>query len=291
MLFNHSKENINEFQYLFLGGICGEILEPNFVGNYLFENKKMFEMAGVQDITCKTLSTYNCADTNSNILIKLIEEIHLKHNKKIILFAHSKGTLETILTLGKHSKSFLSKIHKAILTQPPLNGVPYIPKAFKKIFKPLMPGVHCLTENNYKDQLNEILLERSDLRDFVTKKLLVIKGHKSEFLDVSWTLKIPYLVNKLTKRKTDGLLSIEDQTFHTEDYHNITLNIDHSDLFCSSKVSNISNHTRKRIFSSLMDWAINQKKISVSDMPKNVQYRIDKNSPRLLNKITRELTV
>ena len=67
------KSDANQYQYLFLGGILGEILELPFIGNYLKVNKEILENEGISDIDYRTLSSLRLAHKNAIELNKIIE--------------------------------------------------------------------------------------------------------------------------------------------------------------------------------------------------------------------------
>jgi len=267
-----SRSEVNNYQYLFLGGILGEVLELSYVGNYLKENKQLFLISGIKHVDYKTLSSKNCAATNASELLEIIKKIHFKNKKKVVIFAHSKGTLETILAMGQGSRVFLDSVHKVILTQAPLDGAPYIPKLIGKVLKPFWPGLQSLSKSNYQKDFTNILVRNNELQDFIKNDLLMIKGYKTDFSNVSWIIKAPFLLTRMTGHMSDGLVRYQDQCFHTENYQQITLNIDHSDLFCSSRLSNLDNKSRREIFAQLLAWIANETPVTHNNMPAAVQF-------------------
>jgi len=239
---------LNRYQYLFLGGILGEALEKKYIGNYLVENCEELKKLGVLNTTYKTLSSKKSAKENAKTLLEILNNHYQKHKKKIILFAHSKACLEAILAIKENKKVYTEIVEKTILTQPPLKGAPYFNKGFTKVLDKTWPGFSCLTKDYYKNEIEEVLIHDQSLKEYIRKNILVIKGYKDNISDVSWIIKLPFLMCKTLGDYSDGLVRLKDQGLEREYYQTITLNIDHSDLYCSTKLSNISSNTRNKIF-------------------------------------------
>ena len=256
---NLSKKQLNEYQYLFLGGIVGEILSLSFISNYLFENERILRQHGVEDIKTMTLNSLLSAETNALKLQKILASQFSLNQKKIILFAHSKGALETILCFKKNLELFEKTVHKVILVQPPFKGSELLGEKTGSLFKIVWPGLHCLKKNHYSEAIENIFNHsQSDNHiRFSKNSILVIKGAKNKTRDVSWILKSPHSIYHLKNKKSDGLVDIHSQTLANEEYMtSVSLDLDHSDLFCSNKLSNLSDKKREELFLSICYWAI-----------------------------------
>ncbi len=256
---NLSKKQLNEFQYLFLGGIVGEVLSLPFVSNYLNENERILRQKGVEDIKTMTLNSLLSAETNAQKLEKILENQYHLNQKKIILFAHSKGALETILCFKKNLNLFEKTVHKVILVQPPFKGSELLGPRTGSLFKIVWPGLHCLKKNHYSDSIESIFNHQhsDDHIRFSKNSFLVIKGAKNKTRDVSWILKSPHSLYRFKNKKSDGLVDIHSQSLSNEDFMtSVSLEIDHSDLFCSNKLSNLSDKKREELFLSICHWAI-----------------------------------
>jgi hypothetical protein len=256
---NLSKKQLNEYQYLFLGGIVGEILSLPFVSNYLNENERILRQKGVEHIKTMTLNSLLSAETNARKLQKILEKQFSLNPKKIILFAHSKGALETILCFQKNLDLFEKTIHKVILVQPPFKGSELLGPKTGSLFKIVWPGLHCLKKNHYSETIESIFNHpQSDNHiSFSKNSFLVIKGTKNKTSDVSWILKSPHSLYRLKNKESDGLVDLHSQSLSNEEYMtSVSLEIDHSDLFCSNKLSKLSDKKREELFLSICHWAI-----------------------------------
>lgn len=274
-------ENKNIYQFLFLGGILGEVLEKKYIGNYLKENCDLFKENGINNTTYKTLPSKRSAKDNSIILLSLIEKLVRKTTKKIIIFAHSKACLEVLLALKADHELFKKSVHKIILTQPPLKGAPYFKSYHSKILDRVWPGFSCLTQNYYKEDIQDVLIKNPKYESYIEENLLIIKGYKENFKNVSWIIKLPYSLCRSLGDHSDGLVRIQDQEIEIEKYNSILLQLDHSDLYCSNRLSNLSKASRKEVFTKLLDWAINNKHICINSMPKEVQFNEINEAPLL----------
>ena len=152
--------------------------------------------------------------------------------------------------------------------QPPLKGAPYLGKTFNKVLDKSWPGVSCLAKDHYTKELENILIYNQSLNPFIEKNLLIIKSYKESVKDVSWILRVPYLIIKSVGYNSDGLVRYKDQSMRIERYQHMTLNLDHSDLFCSGKFSNLSTNARSGIINNILNWAINEEVLKYSNMPK-----------------------
>ncbi len=87
-------------QFLFLGGILGELLELPFLGNYFQDNIKIIQSKGCLAHR-HTPSSFKTPDENTNELQKYIYNLFVKHQKPIIIYAHSKAALDILFTISK----------------------------------------------------------------------------------------------------------------------------------------------------------------------------------------------
>ena len=273
--------NINEYQYLFLGGIMGEVLTLPFVGNYLRENKKLLVSQGVssENITFKTLSSLSSADKNSLKLANLLNDLYKKNNKKIVIMAHSKACLESLLCITNEFDSVKNTIQKVVCISPPFRGSTLFTKrdnhwmdklsyGFLKATKSVVSGVECLTPDHYTNHFQTRINENLELKSFIKDNLLVIKGYKESFSDVSWVIKPTYSLLRLAGEDNDGLVTLANQEIPDVDYTSITLNMDHSDIFTSSNISNRDDDYRLAYMKAIINFSINDECLfSLFDLP------------------------
>lgn len=249
------KGEVNHYQFLFFGGILGEILELPFVGNYLKENKKILSELGIKTVHHHTLSSMKSAHTNSQTILDLIQKYYKKNRKPIILFCHSKGCLEVLLAIGEDLKGFKKCVHKIICVQPPFQGASVTDFVGMKQLSYLWPGLFCLKKNYYTEKLENDLVNDQENHAYLQKHVLVIRGHHPYQSDVSWIIRPSHFFLK-NAGASDGLVHLADQAIPEAKYHQITLEMDHSDLFTSNLLSNKSNHFRRELMAKLINWAI-----------------------------------
>jgi thioredoxin-related protein len=272
-------KEVHNFQYLFLGGILGEILSLPFVGNYLRVNKKIFMENGVEgkDIHYTTLSSFKSACDNANTLRDLIQRLYLQNDKKIILMAHSKACLETFLCLTQHFEEIKPFIHKVICVSPPFRGSTLFEKRNNHWYdgisynvihaaKKVMPGARCLNREYYTEQLEQDINSNEEIKSFVKDNVLVVKSYKETTKKVAWVIKPSHQAMQLHGKDNDGLLTLCDQELPNVTYDEVTLKIDHSDLFTSRLLSNNCNNFRTVFMSRILAWAIYQNRVIDTDI-------------------------
>ncbi len=248
------KDESHKYQYLFLGGILGEILSLNFVGNYLKENKKILRAAGLNNAETMTLNSLKSAAQNAKTLTNVILN-KSSLDKKIIIFAHSKACLEVILCLKDNLPLFQKNVHKIICVQPPFQGSSLFEElSFLSPLGSVWPGLKSLKKNFYSEILFKEFTSNVEIQDYIKNNLLVVKGYKEK--NVSWIIKPSHRFLRQKGRASDGLVILEDQVIPFSNYKEIIMEIDHSDLFTSTLLSNQSTKFRERIMKDLINWAV-----------------------------------
>lgn len=250
------NSSANNYQYFFLGGIMGEILELPIVGNYLKENERILREMGIQDIHCLTLNSINSAHRNAKKLVDILKREFEHREKKIIIFSHSKGCLEVLLALQREYDFFDKAVERIICVQPPFQGSEVLNTS---IFKPLLrawPGLNSLRKNFYTDLFQEELVEREDRHKFLKEKVLVVRTFKPRSRDVSWVIRPIHFIFKRTGSKSDGLLKLSEQVLPFAEYTDMILEMDHSDLFTSHRLSNLDDDFRKNLMVNLINMSI-----------------------------------
>ena len=251
------RPEANDFQYLFLGGIMGEFLALPFVGNYLKVNRRILRKLGVKNIECMTLNSYKSAQDNAQSVTTLINRLYKKHKKPLVIMGHSKACLEIIISMMENLPVFQEKVKKIICVQPPFQGSSVFEKYdFLKHANPFWPGLKCLESNHYSELFSEKLVSNKHAQDYMRDHLLVIRGFKADSRNVSWIIRPSHFVMKRTGHFNDGLVKLKDQIIPFAEYKEIVMDMDHSDMFTSTLLSNRSDDYRKKVMSDLINWVI-----------------------------------
>lgn len=269
------NSNPDNFQYLFLGGIMGEILSLPFVGNYLRENESILEEMGINDYRSITLNSFHSADKNALALKEILLKQSTLCSKPIIIIGHSKACIEMILCLKDNLELFTDCVHKMICVQPPFLGSSLMEESL--ISGPLeifWPGLKCLTKSHYASCYESHLTNNQEILSYLKERLLVVKGHKEFSKEVSWIIKPSHYLMKLKGLKSDGLVVLCDQTLPMAEYKEILMDMDHSDLFTSTLLSKKSKEFRRETMKTLIDWATNEE--PHSDIPANILASLDR---------------
>jgi hypothetical protein len=246
----------NDFQYIFLGGILGEILELPMVGNYLKENERILRELGIQDIHCMTLNSFYSAHRNAkNLAIILKREFELR-NKKIIIFSHSKGCLEVLIALQQEYDFFNLAVERIFCVQPPFQGSEFLNTFMLRPLLRAWPGLNSLRKNFYTEFFQEELVDKEERHKFLKEKVLVIRSFMNRSSDVSWVIRPIHFIFKRAGSQSDGLLKLSEQTLPFAQYTDMILEMDHSDLFTSRRLSNKDQHFRKNLMVNLINMSI-----------------------------------
>jgi hypothetical protein len=246
----------NDFQYFFLGGIMGEFLGLPIVGNYLKENERILREMGIHDIHCLTLNSFNSAHLNAKKLVDILKNEFELRKKKIIIFSHSKGCLEILLSLVHDFDFFENAVEKIICVQPPFQGSDVLNNS---IFKPLLkawPGLNSLRKDFYTKIFQEGIIEKEYCQNFLREKVLVIRTFMPRSRDVSWVIRPIHFIFKRAGSKSDGLLKLSEQVLPFAEYKDMILEMDHSDFFTSQRLSNQNCNFRKKLMVNLINMSI-----------------------------------
>ena len=247
------KSDANHYQYLFLGGILGEILELPFVGNYLKVNKEILEKEGITHIDYKTLSSLRSAHKNAIELNEIIESKFIKNKKKLIIFCHSKACLEVLLGLKRDILLFKKTVHQIICVQPPFMGSTMMGSLPLRQVSRVWPGLNSLNKNFYTDFFQNEIVNNEEKHNYIKDHLLVVRGYRKRSRDVAWIIRPSHFVMKRTGTMTDGLVSYEEQVIPNAQYKEQSMEMDHSDLFTSGLLSNMTADFRKKMMVDLIN--------------------------------------
>jgi hypothetical protein len=97
---------------------------------------------------------------------------------------------------------------------------------------------------------------------FLRDRVTVVRTYKAKSRDVAWVIRPVHFVMKRTGLRSDGLLTLDEQTISRAPYRELVLEMDHSDLFTSSRLSREDSEFRK----SLMVTLINSSLFSSDDV-------------------------
>lgn len=250
------KAEANNFHYIFLGGILGEILELSIVGNYLKENKRILKDMGVDHVDYYTLNSINSAHKNSKKLLDILSSHYLKTNKKFIIFAHSKACLEVLVALKRNFNFFNTCVERIICVQPPFKGSETLDMPVLNPLLKAWPGLNSLRKDYYSELFQKELVGNPERHAYIKNRLLVIKAFKRNSRDVSWILRPVHFVMKRTGNKSDGLLKLSEQEIEKAEYAEVVMEMDHSDLFTSTRLSKKDNQFRKTMMISLINGSL-----------------------------------
>ncbi len=238
-----TPENIDEYSYIFLGGILGEILSLPFVGDYLKENKKILVDLGVDEnsILCTTPNSFRDAKSNLPLLKKKIISLVEKNNKKAIVFAHSKACLEIlhlIIDDIDFSRRYLKHVYcvgaplkgSSLFKNNSIGLFNYLSYPILNFFALFIPGVRCLSPNFYTAFFKEEIQSNQAVYDFLNSNFCQIKTATTKNKNVPKVIRLSHLLLLKNHSSNDGLVTIEDQGLDTIKLPYIELEADHSDL-------------------------------------------------------------
>ena len=241
--------NLKKYQFVFVGGILGEMLKLNFIASYFEDSKKILMDLGAREVSIYQPNSILSPEENSRDLVTYLNALYKTHGKKVILLCHSKGCLEALFSLIKYPNLMNRMVHKIFCVQPPFKGsvlTDYYSKTFK-VGSTLWPGLKCLGRNSMRDSIEKIPNETKKL---IESKMIIVKGTKPE--RIAWILKVSH--RKLAKRGvvSDGLLALEDQELEGFNISKIQIPMDHSDLFTSKTITNASIQFKNQVMLNLM---------------------------------------
>ncbi|MBI2646313.1 MAG: hypothetical protein HYW85_04685 [Deltaproteobacteria bacterium] len=101
-----------EFSWVFVAGFLNE----GSMGRYFGDNQaRLKTYVSAEEIYILKPSSSNSIETNSELLLKQLQEIYKKHHKKIVVITHSKGSPEVLKMLANEPQA-TSQMIAAVLT-------------------------------------------------------------------------------------------------------------------------------------------------------------------------------
>jgi len=258
--------SLNHYQYLFVGGILGEILASKHVGSYFDETAKLLREDGARDVHVHFPNSLRSAEANARELIGLIQALTKSTPKKLILFCHSKGCLEAVLALIEDPELFEARVHRIFCVQPPFSGSSLMERrpglkrsrvlsvAFKGGAK-LWPGLRSLQKDAYSSFFRETAATRPATARLIEDLVVTVKGAKFERERVAWVLKLSHRILHAYGESTDGLLSLRDQDLPGFKVRELKVPMDHSDLFTSAKISKENLEFKRQVLTQMLSLA------------------------------------
>ncbi|MBY0516554.1 MAG: hypothetical protein K2P81_06590 [Bacteriovoracaceae bacterium] len=257
---------LDQYQYLFVGGILGEFLSLPFVASYFKETEKLLKDQGANHVKIFFPHSFKTAEANVAELNSKIEKLWNTNNKPIILFCHSKGCIEAVLGLIENPALFSQSVQRVFCVQPPFKGATItekrpgvkMSKVLNRAFRAgslVWPGLRSLKKDAYTSHFENLAETRVDLRHLIEEKIVTVKAAKFEIDKVAWILKLSHQILWQGGDHTDGLLALRDQEMPGFKVKEVTIPMDHSDLFTSKQISNESYLFKANVLEQLMTLA------------------------------------
>jgi hypothetical protein len=211
---------------------------------------------GIQDVECRTLSSLRSAKQNAINLADLVSELSRRSSKPLIIMGHSKACLELLFAIHRGPEIFARSVHRVVCVQPPFMGSEMINLLGIKAVAKLWPGLACLAPGSFAKAFTEGL--SLEARSYIEQRVLIIKGHRREPRDVSWIIRPSSLFLGRTGESNDGLLRLRDQALPNIICEELTMEMDHSDLFTSQRLSTRSGDFRRIAMKELINRCLDE---------------------------------
>jgi hypothetical protein len=256
-------KNINEYHFVCVGGILGELLLLKSVGSYFEETKSILNELGAEDVEIYQPNSFFDPMKNSKKLLNYLTDLNQKSQKKIVLICHSKGCLEALFTLLQYPDAAIDLIHKVFCVQPPFKGstLTSLSSIRKRFFfmnwtyhvgSVIWPGMESLGKDKYSEIFFKYASDEK-LKKHVEDLLVIVKGSKAERENIASILKIGHRMLGSASLDSDGLLTIDDQDLPGFNLQTMVFPMDHSDMFTSNKISKESYFFKHESMLRLVD--------------------------------------
>lgn len=281
------KEIIGNYQYLFVGGIFGEFLELPFVGNYFLHNKDILIENGAKHVSIFTPSSILPPEQSGRSLTKKVNDLYKKNGLPLIIYAHSKGALDSLYMIFQNTDLVKSGvIFKIILMHGALNGSPVADKIMVGTGK--SEGILKITKKSIRQVLN-VYKAGSSLTSLHTPRTLELIGKiKQVEGDEFFRKYFVYLIGgKSGKEKTlpivalthsymtktapisDGLVVLETQVLPSLDLKTYFYRADHGEYLVSSFLGNKPREKKREFTLDLVKIAFGVPVTYVQEAPEN----------------------
>ncbi len=188
---------------------------------------------GETHITKVMPSSLNTVSEN-NLRRKFLD-LYNKHREPLVIFAHSKGSLETALTLATHAEDFPAEIvEKVVYVNTPFQGSPYMAESLREFEDQW---------GRFGNQYNPVYLNAVRvMKSLLTENILALDLTDESLSDRTFFVRTQQTADKVStvlkksaaflKEPNDGLIPVENQKMKNfgQDL-GIFKNIDHTDFF------------------------------------------------------------
>ncbi len=149
--------------FVLVAGLNNEQVSAYFVS---FEN--YLKSHGHDHITKISPSSLNTVTENKSYLRRKFLEAFELHHEPLVIFAHSKGSLETAHTLATYPEDFpASVVERAVYANTPFQGSPYMPESIRKFEQQW---------GNFGNQYNPVYLNAVRvMKSLLTENILALK--------------------------------------------------------------------------------------------------------------------
>lgn len=205
--------------YVLVAGLNNE-----FVSAYFQSFETHLKSRGENHIS-KVMPSSQLTVTENNLKLSFLN-LYKKYNEPLVIFAHSKGSIETAHTLALSPENFPAGIvEKIVYVNSPFKGSPYTPESIRELsLNPLM--------------WNAVRVQRS----LLAENLLTLKLSDESLSDRTYFVRTQQEANKVSvilrksaaflKVPNDGLIPVNNQLIDNFGHDlGIFSGIDHTDFF------------------------------------------------------------
>lgn len=179
-------------------------------------------------------SLYTVSENN---LKRTFLDLFEKHREPLVIFAHSKGSLETAVTLATNPEDFPAGIVESIIyVNTPFQGSPYMPESIREFEDQW---------GRFGNQYNPVYLNAVRvMKCLLTENILALNLTHDSLSDRTYfvrTQQVPEKVSPVLKKSAaflkdygpnDGLIPVENQKIENFGHDlGVYKNIDHGDFF------------------------------------------------------------
>lgn len=258
----NKKQFIRNHQFLFIGGILGELLSLPGGGSYFKTCMRVIENRYENPLCFRYMPpTPNKSSLNAKKIKEKVEDLYRANQKPVIIISHSKGCQECLYLALSAPELFDQKLKGVTFVQGSFLGSSLIEillgekrelSSFYKVtgsILKLIPAIQDLRLNAMSREFKNLSQSLSDLeRSQLEAKMLNIKSVFKKGQKLAWILKLGHFYySQYFKVESDGLVSYDQQTLPFLTVKTIEFTGDHSHLFTSWPIasSNLSDREAK----------------------------------------------
>lgn len=258
-----------DYQYVFIGGILGEILSLPGAGSY-FKTNMNYIKSQFDSVDCYRYMPFSLSTSKSNAakIEHYIEKLVEKNKKPVCIIAHSKACQETLyLALSSPELVMKEKIAGIIFVQGSFLGSSLVnillgeQRELSRCYKltslllSIFPSVKNLKLDAMKDDFRILVGKLSeDEKTVLQSKMINIVSTHVPGTKLSPVLKLGYYYySKHFKVDSDGLLAIKQQEIPFENIRKLEWRGDHSHHFTSFPVTSSTIEHRNEVTQKFLD--------------------------------------